>query len=95
MYKNITIEVDIAEFDDEEIIDAIWHRDLSYVFEREQDISDYDDETLIGAMKYRSLSLIDDDTMHELNTIVQKHRCGLPWQAEAIEFLYNMANKVI
>ncbi len=95
MYKNVSIEVDINEFEDDDIIDAVWNRDLAYVFERDRDISDYNDETLLGAMKYRGLSLIEEDTQREIERIVQNHRCGLPWQDSALELLYNLSNKIV
>lgn len=68
------------------------------------DISDFSDEELIAAAKYRGIILdimdnadpMDDvPIVAEARRIVQNHRCGREWQADALELLYEMANKIV
>lgn len=80
VYKEVEVEVDI-------------------------EISDFSDEEIINCVLYRDLTPeildrvgdADEDVPYiaDARKIVQKHRSGQEWQVEALELLYNMANKIV
>lgn len=69
------------------------------------ELSDFTDEEIIEGVLYRDLvpqildrcGDADEDVpfIADARRIVQKHRSGQEWQAEALELLYNMANKIV
>lgn len=69
------------------------------------ELSDFSDEEIIEGVLYRDLvpqildrcGDADEDVpfIADARRIVQKHRSGQEWQADALELLYNMANKIV
>ena len=58
----------------------------------ERDFSTEEDDELIDEIGHR---LFDDSLKSICLNIVQKHRLGQDWQTDALEVIYNIANKVV
>ena len=62
-------------------------------------LHDFSDEEIIAEARDREMTidlLSDDDyIISQAMKIVQNHRSGREWQADALELLYELANKVV
>ena len=77
---------------DDELVNAVYNRNLVSYFQKP--ISSFSTEELITEIDLRGFD-VTERSFSVVEQVVQKHRCGQEWQSDALEVLYNLANKVI